>query len=313
MSPIFFVHIPKTAGTSFRKACEAYFGVRHVAYDYSKSSPETAPFIKNVIYGDGDFLEFSEYMKENEVKFLCGHVPATKYLHLMGVANTIVFLRDPVQRVISEYHHFVTHKGYDKDFRTFYTTSNYINRFLRWLKDVPLTAIGFIGLTEKYENSLHQINHFYNLNIHSLELNRGPEEKNEISKEMIEEIESLNEEDVRLYNNAKNLLNVRSELFKKGYSFVHGEIQNVKQAEVVGWAWYSSAEQPVEVQVTVNGEIVGMSVAKDLRPGLLRISPPRKGYVGFKFKFSNPLRKGDVVECWVAQTGQSLGQHTFSS
>ena len=52
MSPIYFVHIPKTAGTSFRKASETFFGLRHVVYDYADDSNETSPFILDIVYGE---------------------------------------------------------------------------------------------------------------------------------------------------------------------------------------------------------------------------------------------------------------------
>jgi len=46
---ILFIHIPKTAGTSFRVAAEKYFGEDNTFYDYSAKSPETsAEILENV-------------------------------------------------------------------------------------------------------------------------------------------------------------------------------------------------------------------------------------------------------------------------
>ena len=313
MSPIYFVHIPKTAGTSFRKASETFFGLRHVVYDYADDSNETSPFILDIVYGDGDRFEFVKYLETNEIKFLSGHVHADKYLHIFGAANTVVFLRDPVQRTISEYQHLVRHNKYEGDLRSFYTQPRYINRQSRLLHGAPLEALGFVGLTEDYHNSLDQINHCFSVNVQPVELNRGRTKKQDaykLSDEVVKEIEELNEVDLRLYKTAQNILKNRTDLFQKELPYVHSEIQDANKKLVRGWAWYATSEQPVDIQVLVNGQVNGHMLAKDLRPGLLRLSPPRKGYVGFHHKFSEQLATGDVVECVVEGTGQSLGKRT---
>ena len=314
MSPLYFVHIPKTAGTSFRKACEAFFGLRHVVYDYADDSDETSSFIMDIMYGDGDRLDLLKNFESREVKFLSGHVHADKYLHLFGIANTIVYLRDPVQRTVSEYQHLVRHNEYDGDLKSFYTQPRYINRQSRLLQGAPLEALGFVGITEDYHNSLEQINYCYSVDIQSVELNRGRTKKQDaykLSDDVVKEIESLNETDLVLYENAKSILKVRTELFEKGLPYVHSEIQGVNQNTVRGWAWHTTDESPVNINVLVNGNVDGQVLAKDLRPGLLRLSPPRKGYVGFHYNFSKQLAIEDVVECIVSATGQSLGQRTI--
>lgn len=316
MSPLYFVHIPKTAGTSFRKACETFFGLRHVVYDYADDSNETSPFILDIMYGDGngDRLNFLKHFESRDAKFLSGHVHADKYLHLFGAANTVVFLRDPVQRTVSEYQHFVRHNKYDGDLKSFYTQPRYINRQSRLLQGAPLEALGFVGLTEDYHNSLEQINHCYGVDIQPVELNRGRTKKQDaykLSDEVIKEIEGLNEKDLVLYDTAKSILKTRTELFKSGSPYVHSEIQGINQNTVRGWAWYTTCESPVDIKILVNEKVDGVLFAKDLRPGLLRLSPPRKGYVGFHYNFSKQLATGDVVECVVAATGQSLGQRTI--
>ena len=58
MLSLFFVHIPKTAGTSFRKACENYFGTPYSAYDYSPNSSDTSALVLDCMYRNHDFLLF---------------------------------------------------------------------------------------------------------------------------------------------------------------------------------------------------------------------------------------------------------------
>ena len=173
--------------------------------------------------------------------------------------------------------------------------------------------MGFVGLTEDYHNSLDQINHCFSVNVQPVELNRGRTKKQDaykLSDEVVKEIEALNEVDLRLYKTAQNILKNRTDLFQKELPYVHSEIQDANKKLVRGWAWYATSEQPVDIQVLVNGQVNGHMLAKDLRPGLLRLSPPRKGYVGFHHNFSEQLATGDVVECVVEGTGQSLGKRT---
>ncbi len=49
---IFFVHIPKTAGTSFRLGAESYFGRERIVYDYGKGSPASTPVVVDTLYAE---------------------------------------------------------------------------------------------------------------------------------------------------------------------------------------------------------------------------------------------------------------------
>ena len=46
--PLFFIHIPKTAGSSFRVAAEQYFGSEATYFDYGNGSKETSESIETV-------------------------------------------------------------------------------------------------------------------------------------------------------------------------------------------------------------------------------------------------------------------------
>ena len=48
--PIIYLHIPKTAGTSFRMSAEQYFGPDQVLNDYGEESPNTSEDIRAVSY-----------------------------------------------------------------------------------------------------------------------------------------------------------------------------------------------------------------------------------------------------------------------
>lgn len=307
---IFFIHVPKTAGTSFRKAAEFFYGSDGVICDYSPSSDETSQTVIDYIYESVNFFNFYSCLERCGVSFLCGHVNAGKYIHLFEARNTLTFLRDPVQRIVSEYYHFIRHNNYNGDLPSFYRKTQFINRQSKMLHGVPVEALGFVGLTERYEQGLDILNQAYGTNIQSVSMNMGRKDKAaeyELPEEQLNEIRSLNEDDLQLYDHAKRLFLERETLFKQGRPYVHGAIQQQSTKSISGWAWWQGNDDSVELAIEVDGETVATVYAKDLRPGLLRLGLPRRGYVGFHHNFAEPLSEDAVVTVRVAKTGQCIG------
>jgi len=106
MDSFVFVHIPKSAGTSFRLGADQYFGERMVCSDYGPKTQETSEDVKDWIYKGNNFWGFTKAFREKGYRYLAGHFPAIEYALLFGVEHMITLMRDPVQLVISEYNHF---------------------------------------------------------------------------------------------------------------------------------------------------------------------------------------------------------------
>lgn len=80
---LFFVHIPKTAGTSFRQGAEKYFSSERIVYDYGANSKVTSPLAKEFLHADQpDFWQFRQAL--DNPAMISGHVPITRFVSLWG-------------------------------------------------------------------------------------------------------------------------------------------------------------------------------------------------------------------------------------
>jgi hypothetical protein len=73
------------------------------------------------------------------------------------VADFVTFLRDPFDRIVSEYNHFVRLYGYRGTFREFISGPKFRNRQSLFAGGIPLGAYSFIGLQESYAEDMAQL------------------------------------------------------------------------------------------------------------------------------------------------------------
>ncbi len=311
MKPLLFIHIPKTAGTSFREGAEIAFGEDKIFKDYEKKSPETSELVFEHVYRRRDLYGLYKAIYENSIEFIAGHYSIKKYLPVVEIGRAVAFVRDPVQRVVSEYKHFVRNYGYEKSFEEFYHAPRFRNCQHRLLNGVPFESIGFLGLTEQYEFSLALLNQKYGLEIPFLAVNVGKEsitDVHDLAPETIKSIQNLNQGDMALYHLASLMFDQRRVLHDQGLPFVHGRVAANADGRIFGWAAYDSGDLPVEIELLHNERRVGATLATEYRPQLKEIDMCRRGCVGFTLPVEN-VRSGDKLRCRVAETGQELGRH----
>jgi len=302
MHPLIFVHIPKTAGTSLRETVIEEFGSDNVMVDYGENSRETSRHVIETIYKNGDMFA----LIKNHPKVIFGHVPAKKYINLSRYKNIITFVRDPIERVVSEYKHVIRHEKYSGTLSSFANIPRNKNTMHQYLSGVSWIALGYVGLSSKYDESVEMLNSIYGLNLYSKKLNLSPKlQKVKISQEDREELEKLNQLDISLYEQAAENFNWRRTLFNESKPFVHGAWRfNRGKKTITGFAFYGENEEPVSITIRdqLNSEI--KVVADKFHSAIHNHGGRRCGYVGFSVEVKN--LELDKVQCLVSSTGQPL-------
>jgi hypothetical protein len=151
-----FMHIPKTAGTSFRSGLEARFR-GEMACDYPHRYAATPFIFKEIQKGDGPLParveRVAEGLKEMAPKVLCGHFPASRYLPYYPAENFITFLRARVARTFSNFNHLRVIGGIQMPLER-YARGPGANLQSKLLEGADIDAFTLVGITELYPQSL---------------------------------------------------------------------------------------------------------------------------------------------------------------
>lgn len=304
-SPLVFIHIPKTAGTSFRSALEKKFGKKKICMDYGVQYKGSSKCTLDLAE-TGDFYSFSKKIDELGYKVLTGHIPAQKYINLFNVQSTITFLREPVKRILSEYSHFRRYFGYEESLEKFYTWSRNRNVQARMLRNIPMRALGLVGITERYEESLELFSYLYGIQLPIANENRDPGEfssENYLTKEDVRKIEELNKDDIQLYNRIFVEFDEKIAMLKKGLPYTSADFKCQKNNRLDGWAFQRGSDVPLALLFTINGSEYKKVIAQEYCSDMHRFSAPRNGYIGFTIVLPE-MAASDELKCIVEMTGQ---------
>ena len=169
---IIYSHIPKTGGVSFRKALLEHYEPNEILHPWFwfGTRPEYQKAIE--MWSDYDNLK-RKWNKKAEnihpnVKVIMGHFPMRLFDGLFPEAFRMIFLRNPIDRVISAYYHYKRNEFLVGDHtKPFKPRSP--NMTLKQFADLPRQQdvqhhfiksaheFDFIGITEHYKQSLDRL------------------------------------------------------------------------------------------------------------------------------------------------------------
>lgn len=301
LDTVFFIHVPKAAGTSFRLALEARFPGR-VAWDYGPRARDTSEWVREHVYREPDRDALVRRLIEDRVAVFGGHVGQLDYGKLFSADRTIAFLRDPVSRLVSEWHHHRRTAGMMQPLEEFIERPEMRNKQSQLLGTVPLEDYAVIGLASHYAESLELVRRKLGWRVSSLAVNRNPDKRvgegYEVSPEIESRIRRLNGQDVALYERARALFWQRlTGDLSPGAVPPHGWLDTYRDGTVVGWACRPGEETPVFVRVVVDGRDVTTVVADRPRDDLKAKGIHVTGNAGFRAEIG-PVADGALVRCF---------------
>lgn len=210
------IHIPKTAGTSFRNTLKAVYGNNSVIrLDIELDKPILKINEK----------EYHETHFPKGTKVVQGHfnLPLLKKRFQWDEKEVpiITWLRDPVERVISNYYYLAKRlreelkedkKGLNILPKMQRTLLEYAadelnqNRMTKHLTGINLQDLFYIGLVESYEDDLNRLGNKLGWeNIPHYQYNQTGTKRNDLSSEVYQQIAEWNQEDIALYETAKRM------------------------------------------------------------------------------------------------------------
>jgi Sulfotransferase family len=168
------IHVPKCAGTSFRHVLDRVYGDR-IWYNYGtiftreQARAELVPAGTTIIHG---------------------HFIADSFDDLFPGSQLLTWVRDPVERVVSNYFHFLRSPDMRDttcqalherklDLRGFADLDWMQNLATRYLANKPVDAFQFVGISERFSASMEQFSQIFGLRPESChpQVNTNPERR----------------------------------------------------------------------------------------------------------------------------------------
>lgn len=214
----FFLHIPKTAGTSFRAMLNDIFKPWEIL-------PNTTDIAGNgglypMIY---KLLRRKRFNELTKIKIMLGHYPYRPKTYFENAPVVLTFLRDPFKRAVSRLFHMKINDSRFKDqsLTEIYEQNpiDFINLQVHYISGYTghinqlgndqleiakqnLKSFAFCGITSRFEESVELLENTFNWKFKEQSLTKNVNKKysiDEVPSELIEKIKAVNQLDQKLY------------------------------------------------------------------------------------------------------------------
>ncbi|MEB3343450.1 methyltransferase domain-containing protein [Okeania sp.] len=207
------IHVPRTGGTAFKNVIRQVYSSEEIFFDYPHKGP-----IRNRMLSK----------PKPEVKIIHGHFPAPKYNQKFPGSKKIIWLRDPIKRLISLYFFWKSwqiliandeqslknNQEASLSFIEFVEQPEMQNLIkLNFLQNERLKDFYWVGIQDFFAEDLHQLSVMLNWADYELETQKSnpyPEYKlltKEVlsNQEIVDKISAMNQEDIEIYREALSL------------------------------------------------------------------------------------------------------------
>lgn len=350
MKKIFFIHVGKTAGSTFNNfLAQNFTGKTHC---------------ERYLIPGSDF-KLSEIDHLKNLDFVSGHLNLSVFFNNNFAKENyflLAFLREPISHLISHLNWlmFIKEKGgkffdahpahikkislelresnlYDAD--TFIekarkfsallqnNQSKYFNLQKNQLSSQSILEnmmlLDMVGITEHYKESLEKFIILNNLEINPVveTVNKNPSCR--INKDILDNktihdfIREYQAVDIEIYN---HFLNIKDDvLYEKNKTIFYenlahktqGRIDNINDNLVIGWARYLCKKEPVVLDIFINDIWLGETIAEKTRADLEKKFGCNCGF-SFEIPETCALKSGDKIRVRVKHELQDISNSPFA-
>lgn len=213
------IHVPKTAGNSFRESLKARFGRRMMGdygdwagFDEPQANARRAVRVAEMRSRRQELLE--------KYDVIHGHFVADKYLGLFPRADFIAFFRDPYQQVLAHYYFLLRNPQRDHpEEKIFHENKMSLMDYVEWdafrnhqsqyLGSLSVEDLTMVGLSSQYRRSLDHFKSIFGYDLGEERFCNVNTERDhaeyEMSADVRKAVQKYRAADIELYHRAEEM------------------------------------------------------------------------------------------------------------